>query len=277
MKTARVLALALLLTVLAACGGPTEPEQNAAPETPAVTDSGATQSDESVREVEVVEESSGEAPMSEKTEATDKIVLAETDSQGPKAPPTSDRFQPQTHYQRLTTSQGTSSPPDVVEVAEVFWYGCSHCFNFDPVVKSWAKNLPEDVNFIRIPVMWNPTNAVHARLFYTLEALGKLDEAHDEVFTEIHLNRNMLTSEAEMIEFAERFGISSDEFMKTFQSFAVESKLKRAQNLTKRYRIQSVPIMVVNGTYLTSGKGIKNFNDMLAVTDELVASELQNR
>jgi len=272
----RILILTTLSLLFAACGGTTEPEQSVTePTTRQVTDPG----DEPTKPIEVVAESAGngasaDAETSGSNGAGDRIVLAEAESPAAAAP---QKFKANTHYVKLTTAQGTSSPPDVVEVAEVFWYGCPHCFNFDPIVQNWEKNLPDGVNFIRLPVMWNPTNAIHARLFYTLEALGKLDDVHQAIFTEMHVNNNMLTDEAEIMAFVGERGISADDFKKTFRSFAVESKLKRAKNLTQRYRIQSVPVLVINGTYLTTGKGIKNFDDMLAVADELITRELQDR
>ena len=137
----------------------------------------------------------------------------------------------------------------------------------------YQENLPDDINFLRLPVIWNPTNQIHARLFYTAEALGKLEEMHEEVFREIHINNQTLSTEASIQKFFLRFGVSAEEFKKTFRSFAVESKLKRAKNLTQRYRIQSVPLLVTNGKYLTQGPEIKNFDDILAVTDELVERE----
>ena len=267
-----VLLMLTALLLLAACGGSGEPQQTT--EAPVVEQPEVSTDDGSTQTEMVAETTDEEPPATAQQDTGDKIVLTQAEKTAPKV---TGKFQAKTHYQKLTTAQGTSSPPDVIEVAEVFWYGCPHCFNFDPVVDNWAEELPEDVNFIRIPVMWNPTNAIHARLFYTLEALGKLDEVHEEVFTAMHVNNQMLTTEAEMIALVGKHGISEQEFRDTFTSFAVESKLKRAQNLTKRYRIQSVPILVVNGTYLTSGKGIKNFDDMLAVADELVAMEREDR
>ncbi|MDP6673253.1 MAG: DsbA family protein [Gammaproteobacteria bacterium] len=276
MNSTRLLILAALTLPFTACSETNEPEQGitepavqqeAEPETAPTTP------------VAVVEESAGEATPAEDATpvdagTNDKIILGKAET---PAAPAAQKYEAVTHYVKLTTAQGTSSPPDVVEVAEVFWYGCPHCFNFDPVVHNWAENLPDKVNFIRLPVMWNPTNAMHARLFYTLEALGKLEEVHHAIFTEMHVNKKMLTSEAEIMNFIDRQGISTDDFRKTFRSFAVESKLNRAKNLTWRYQIQSVPLLVINGAYLTTGKGIKNFDDMLAVADELIAREQQNR
>ncbi len=271
MKLTRLLILIVLTSLLAACGGSSEPEQSItkpAAEQPAAT------KNEPATPVEVVAESAGDDVVAAIDAAGDKIVLAEAEKPAAPAP---QKFKAGTHYVKLTTAQGTSSPPDVVEVAEVFWYGCPHCFNFDPIVTNWEENLPDGVNFVRLPVMWNPTNEIHARMFYTIEALGKLDELHAEIFREMHLNKNMLTTESAIMAFVGKHGISTEDFKKTFRSFAVESKLKRAKNLTQRYRIQSVPLLVINGKYLTTGEGIKNFDEMLAVADELIAREMQNR
>jgi thiol:disulfide interchange protein DsbA len=276
MNLTRILILTTFALLFTACGGTTEPEQSVTePTTQETVDPG----EAPTTSVEVVEESAGDGASADdetpgSNEAGDKIILTQAE---PPAAPAPQRFEAGTDYVKLTTAQGTSSPPDVVEVAEVFWYGCPHCFNFDPIVHNWEENLPDGINFIRLPVMWNPTNAIHARLFYTLEALGKLDDVHQAIFTEIHVNNNMLTNEAEIMAFVGKHGISTDDFRKTFRSFAVESKLKRAKNLTQRYRIQSVPLLVINGAYLTTGEGIKNFDDMLAVADELIARELQDR
>jgi len=268
MNPTRTLLLTLLMLFFSACGGTTEPEQSIT--APPVARQAGDQDTAPAKPVEIVKESADAAKASE---SSDKIVLAQADA--PAAAP--QKYQANTHYVKLTTAQGTSSPPDVIEVAEVFWYGCTHCFNFDPIVNNWAKNLPAGVKFIRLPVMWNSTNAIHARLYYTLEALDKLDDLHHAIFTEMHVNNKTLTNEAEIINFIGQHGVSTEDFKKTFNSFAVESKLKRAKNLTQRYRIQSVPLLVINGTYLTTGDGIKDFDDMLAVADELIAREQQDR
>lgn len=270
MNSNRTLFLALVTLLFSACGGTAEPEQSIT-EPPAARQQAGDPGLASDESIEVVEESAG---TSTNNQTSDKIVLAQAETPAASTP---QKYKAGTDYVKLTTAQGTSSSPDVVEVAEVFWYGCSHCFNFDPIVNNWERDLPDKVKFIRLPVMWNPTNAIHARMFYTLEALGELDDVHHAIFTEIHVNNNSLTNEAEIIEFVSRQGVSADDFKKTFHSFAVESKLKRAKNLTQRYRIQSVPLLVINGTYLTSGDGIKNFDDMLAVADELIDRELQDR
>lgn len=279
----RSLPIAMFVIFLAACGGGSETAQISANQEPG--DAPTTVIEEpasepgsdgsaSVAALEAVEESAGDSEV-DQAEPDDTIVLAEAEPESAVRSERRWKYSPEKHYTILTTAQGTSSPPDMIEVTEVFWYGCPHCYNFDPYLTQWRKDLPNDVNFVRLPVMWNPTNQIHARLFYTAEALGKLDEVHDAVFRAIHLDKQTLTTEDSIRNFLLDYGISEEDFDNTFRSFTVESKLKRAKNLTQRYRIQSVPLLVTNGKYLTQGSEIKTFENMLAVTDELVERERQ--
>jgi thiol:disulfide interchange protein DsbA len=183
------------------------------------------------------------------------------------------RFQEGQDFKVLTTAQGITGTPDKIEVAEAFWYGCGHCYQFDPVIGDYAAKLPADVRFVRIPVMWNPTNQIHARLYYTAQALGKLEEIHTAVFREIHVNENMLTKEEDIQALFGKFGVSAEDFQKTFRSFAVEGQLKRAKDLTERYQVRSVPMLIINGKYNTDAPGIKSYDNMLQVVSELVERE----
>lgn len=186
------------------------------------------------------------------------------------------RYREGEHYRRMQASQGTSSPPDKIEVAEVFWYGCSHCYNFEPIIDQWLEGIAADVSFVRIPVIWNPTNQVHARIMYTAEALDVLDQVHAEVFRSIHQNGEMLTSDAKIVELFQRAGIDETQFREAYSSFGVTSAVKRAENLTRRYGVKSVPVIVVNGKYATDAPEIRNFDDILSVTNELVERERQD-
>jgi thiol:disulfide interchange protein DsbA len=183
------------------------------------------------------------------------------------------RFQEGQDFKVLTSAQGVTSSPDKIEVAEAFWYGCSHCYQFDPVIGDYAAKLPGDVAFVRVPVMWNPTNQIHARLYYTAQVLGKVEEMHAAIFREMHVNKNMLTSEDEIQKLFAQFGVSEADFRKTFRSFAVDGLLNRAKELTERYQVRSVPMLIVNGKYNTDAPGIKNYDNMLQVVDELIERE----
>ena len=197
----------------------------------------------------------------------------ETGPDQPAKPERETRFALGKHYQRLTPTQPTSSSPDQVEVAEVFWYGCNHCYNFDPYVENWVSKKPDGVNFIRIPAVWNPLVRLHARAFYTADALGKGEEMHAPFFREIHVNGNPLSSEAALRDFFARFGVEADEFKSAFDSFAVHTKLQRAETLARRYRVSSVPMVVVNGKYTTNATMTGGYDQLLEVIDELVVLE----
>jgi thiol:disulfide interchange protein DsbA len=278
-----------LIAAVSACGGDQDAAPNAETEAPTEVAAPATEApSQSTTEqdsglaqtealaLEVVEESTGDADdgdQQSEDEAVLAAIRANLEQTAPAAEPVAWRFEPGKHYTVLTTAQGTSSSPEFIEVAEVFWYGCPHCFNFDPYLAKWQADLPADVNFVRLPVMWNPTNQLHARVFYTAEALGKLDEMHEAIFREMHLNQKMLSTEEEILEFFARFGVAESDFQNTFRSFAVDSKLNRAKSLTQRYKIRSVPLLVVNGKFVTNGPDVKSFDDMIDVADELVDRE----
>lgn len=222
-------------------------------------------------DVAALELPSEEQPeIDEDSSAAKPMMVAAADTPGA---PASTRFQMGKEYQRLTPTQPTSSSPEQVEVAEIFWYGCSHCYNFDPYVEKWLTRKPENVNFVRIPAVWNPLVKFHARAFYAAQALDKEDEMHTSFFREIHLNGNSLESEEKLIEFFGRFGVSSDDFASAFNSFAVHTKLQQAETLARRYRVTSVPLVVVNGKYTTSASMTGDYDTLMEVIDELVMVE----
>jgi thiol:disulfide interchange protein DsbA len=178
-----------------------------------------------------------------------------------------------THYQRLSPTQPTSSSPDQVEVAEIFWYGCPHCYTFDPYLENWKETLAEDVNFIRIPAVWNNVLQTHAKVYFTAELLDVIDDVHTPIFREIHVNRNMLTETNALVDFFAQYGVMPDEFNQTFESFTVFTRMQRADELSRRYRISSVPTVVVNGKYVTNATMAGDYPDLLRLVDELVAME----
>jgi thiol:disulfide interchange protein DsbA len=184
------------------------------------------------------------------------------------------------NYTTLTPAQPTNVAPDKVEIVEVFWYGCGHCFHLDPMLETWKKqSKPAYAEFTRVPVMWNDVTKAHARLFYTLEALGKLEQLHTAVFREIHVKGNMLVdrdpAKTEQIQRAwlKANGVSEADFDRTYKSFAVENKLARADQLTKRYRVTGVPLMTVAGKYTTDVGMAGGEPAMLSLLNDLAASE----
>lgn len=178
------------------------------------------------------------------------------------------------HYVELPTPAPTQDPGKV-EVAELFWYGCGHCYQFEPVLQEWKKDLPEDVSFREVPALFGGVWNTHAQLFYTVQSLGKLEETHKAIFNAIHVEKKRLANEAEIAEFLEPYGISQEQFDKAWSSFGVRSKLAEAGRLAKAYRATGVPTLIVNGKYRIEGGMVGGFDKMLEVAEFLVARERQ--
>lgn len=187
------------------------------------------------------------------------------------------KYQAGVHYDRLVPVQGTSSPPDKIEVAEFFWYGCVYCYRMDAYIEEWKKDQPQEVNFINIPALWDPTMETHARLFLALQAVGELDAAHRDVFRAIHTENRLLLRLNDQERFVERYGVSAEDFRNAFRSFSVESSLGRIKDLMRRYRILAVPAFVVNGKYVVRVTPNSDMPQLLEVVDELVQRELTER
>ena len=154
-------------------------------------------------------------------------------------------------YKTLKPAVPTNVAPGKVEVVEVFWYACGHCYLLEPKLAAWdKKGKPAYVELVRMPAVWNDLLKLHARLFYTIEILGK-PQLHDEAFREINVKRNRLDTQEKIEAFFTSRGVSKAEFDKAFAGFAVESKLAKAADLNRRYRIVSTPTVIVNGKYVT--------------------------
>ncbi|CAA0104928.1 Thiol:disulfide interchange protein DsbA [Zhongshania aliphaticivorans] len=167
-----------------------------------------------------------------------------------------------------------TSNPDKIEVVEVFWYGCSHCYNFDPMLEVWQRNTAADVEFHRSPAMWNDLMVVHAKAYYTALALGVLDKVHEPIFKAINLDRNMLRdADALASLFVEHTGIDEATFRKTFDSFGVNSQVKQADARARAYGIAGTPELIVNGKYRITGRSAGGRREMLQVAEELIAIE----
>ncbi len=185
-----------------------------------------------------------------------------------------------TNYSVLLPAQPSDAPPGQVQVIEMFWYGCPHCYALDPYLTSWLKSKPAYVDFVRVPVMWGDIHRAHARLFYTLMALGKLDQLHTKVFDEIHQKGDELyvagnpqaTLQAQL-HFAEANGISAAAFTNAYNSFGVQTNLQKADALGRRYQIDSVPTIVIDGKYKTDVNMAGSDDKLIELINDLAASE----
>tara|TARA_R110001599_G_scaffold101007_2_gene258626 strand:+ start:16127 stop:16828 length:702 start_codon:yes stop_codon:yes gene_type:complete len=164
--------------------------------------------------------------------------------------------------------------PQKIEVTEVFWYGCSHCFDFDPMLEAWVKQLPGDVEFKRSPAMWNELMVVHAKAFYAAEALGIIDQVHTPLFNAINVDRNPLRDSAAIEKlFVAHSDVDAEKFRKTFDSFGVNSQVKQADARARAYGIAGTPEIIVNGKYRVTGRSAGGKAEMLKVAEELIAKE----
>ena len=195
------------------------------------------------------------------------------------------KYQEGVHYQKLDTPLRTLSG-DKVEVAELFWYGCGHCYNFEPVINKWKKGLPEAARLVKIPGSWRKE---HAKLYYLGEMLGVLDTAHGKAFTAMHNDpggrpaSRVLTSEKEIKDFYLGLGVKEADFDKEFNGGSVKMALSFADGNVRSLSKQmakvgvkvSTPSMIVAGKYyVTMNSEVPRFESMLEVTDFLVAQEL---
>ncbi|MHB1360581.1 MAG: thiol:disulfide interchange protein DsbA/DsbL [Rhodocyclaceae bacterium] len=171
-------------------------------------------------------------------------------------------------FARLPTPQA-GEKSGKVEAVEFFSYGCPHCGDFEPLLKSWVKTLPADVNFKKVPVIFSDKSVPGARIYYTLEAMGLLGRLNDAVFNAVLKERINLNQESILFDWVARQGVDRQKFIDTYKSFAVETAVKRAAELTRSYGVDGVPVIIVGGKYKPIN--IKSFGEKLQIVDGLIA------
>lgn len=162
--------------------------------------------------------------------------------------------------------------PDTIEVIEFFWYGCPHCYNFEPHIQRWKQDLPEGVEFRLMPAVFSPSWELHGRAFYAASVMGVLDRFHEPMFRAMHEEGRRLDTEAKLGAFVADLGIDRQQFIDTMGSFAVDAKIRRAKSLQKAYGISGTPSIVIDGRYVTSGSLAGSFDRMIAVINDRVAA-----
>lgn len=187
--------------------------------------------------------------------------------------PDTEPFKAGQHYTVIGTAQPTANP-EMIEVVEVFSYMCPHCKSFQPYMDGWMETISDDIDFRRQPVVFGrPQWAALARAYYTIDALGMTEEAHGAIFDALHNQRKNLTTDDAMATFLAEHGISKDDYLKTAQSFAIETKLKRGISMTKSYGITGTPSIVINGKYLTTPSMAGSAQRAIEVADYLIDIE----
>jgi thiol:disulfide interchange protein DsbA len=198
--------------------------------------------------------------------------------------PSSSQWKAGVNYDVLSPAQPTTVGPGKVEVLEVFWLGCPHCYALEPYIRAWLKAKPSYVQYVRVPVMWGPVHRAHARLFYTLESLGR-DDLVEKVFTYIHNLEDQTGSESVLFAnsadetfkqqqaWAVQNGVTADAFAKAFNSFYVNTQMQQAEEITNAYEVQGVPFIAVDGKFSTDVGKAGGETKLISLIDFLTAWE----
>src|SRR5882672_11247000 len=232
------LLLSMVLLALAACSNSNPPPPAAAPDTAApATAPAATPAPAASTTTTTTSESSKVA--TKETSGESKLERAAPLAPAGQLP--AGKWAAGTNYRPLVPAQPTDSPPGTVEVVEVFWYACPHCYALDPYLETWRKSKPAYIDFKRVPVTWGEIHRSHARLFYTLQALGKEEALHAEVFAEMHERKNYMflqgndgESMSAQLKFVTAHGISAGDFTNAYNSFTVQTDMQKADDLVRR-------------------------------------------
>ena len=173
-------------------------------------------------------------------------------------------------YVAIVPAQVTDNPARL-EVIEFFSYGCPHCSDFHPTVSKWAASLPSDVVFKRVPISFGrPQWTSLSRLYYALEATGELSKLDGAVFRALHQDGKKLYDDKSIVAWVSAQGVDSKKFSDAYNSFGVISQAKRADQMAQAYKIQGVPALAVDGKYLVTGKEVKGYPDLVALTDQVI-------
>ncbi|HEY7963034.1 MAG TPA: thiol:disulfide interchange protein DsbA/DsbL [Steroidobacteraceae bacterium] len=281
----RLLALAAL-AALAACGQQAPPPPAATPAAPAAATEPAAPppaappaAPQSETQQATASQESG-ADETDHQQAKSDASLEKMTSLPPQMP--DGKWKAGVNYDPIVPTQPTSVPPGHVEVLEVFWLGCPHCYDLEPLLRAWLKTKPAYVDFVRVHVIWQALQKSHAHLYYTIEALDRpgLFEKAFETIHQLELDRKpplVGDSDEESFRlqqaFAVKNGVSADDFAKAYNSFSVNSDLQRAEQTTQRYHVEGVPFIVVNGRYSTDVIKAGGEAKLIDLINDLVAAE----
>ena len=180
-------------------------------------------------------------------------------------------FKEGSDYLKLGRPAPVDAPADKVEVIEFFWYSCPHCNAFEPTFDAWAKKQPANVVVKRAPVAFQDSFVPQQRLYYALEAMGKVEELHRKVFNAIHVDRQRLATQDQIADWIAKQGVDRAKFLEAYNAFGVAGKARRATQLQDAYQVDGVPSLGVAGKYFTSGSLAQTLPRSLQVVEHLIA------
>lgn len=177
-------------------------------------------------------------------------------------------------YIQISNQKQTES--DKIVIYEFFWYGCPHCYNLEPTMDRIESSLGKDTVLIKVPVALRDTWEAHAKAYYALQQMKLDDDLHEKVFTEIHINNNRLDTKEKLEQFVQEKGFNYKRFSVLFDSFGTDLRVKKASRLANQYQITSVPTLIINGKYKTSGSLVSSYEELYDVVQLLIDKERIN-
>lgn len=180
------------------------------------------------------------------------------------------------HYQRLRQTQPVQTG-EKIEVVEMFWYKCPHCYRLEPYITRWQNNKPENAEFVAVPAILNKNWEFDARMYYTIEALGEEKRLHAEIFEAIHAAKIRLTNFSQFADWLEKHGIPRDKIESAYKSFTVENNVSFARVVSRKYGIRGVPAIIIDGKYRTSVSLAGSHEKLLRIINYLVARSAKER
>ncbi|QMU61856.1 MAG: thioredoxin domain-containing protein [Gammaproteobacteria bacterium] len=177
------------------------------------------------------------------------------------------------HYHRISPAVETDVEDGQVEVLELFWYGCPHCFQFEPHLSGWKDTKADYISFIRMPAVLNRGWLAHARAYYALETMGELERMHPIFFEAIHVQGRRLRDVESMARFLSQHDVDADKFKSAYDSLYVETKINRSGQMVRQYGSSSVPTIIINGKYRTSAGDAGGFENVLRIINMLAEKE----
>ena len=183
-----------------------------------------------------------------------------------------ERFRAGVHYELLDNPTKVRDPSKI-EVTEVFWFGCNHCYALEPYIARWKRDIPLDVTFIKSPATWNDMLKTHARIYYTAKALGIEQQFVPAAFNTIQNEGKMLTGNTELEYYFRGFDVEKDRYKAVSTSFGVRNAVDQADKKMKDWKVTGVPSLVVNGKYKVAASRSVRTDELFDVVDFLIEKE----
>jgi thiol:disulfide interchange protein DsbA len=180
------------------------------------------------------------------------------------------------HYFELSEAQPVQSG-EKIEVLELFWYGCPHCYALEPFIENWAKNKPDNAEYVLMPGIFRKDTRFHARAFYTFEALGITEKVHRDFYDEIHQRGNRIYNLDGLAAFAAKHGVTKEKFMDAFDSFAVDANVRNAERMFREYEATGVPTIIIDGRYRLTVGSAGGHEQLLELINFLVDKAAKER